>query len=60
LQLEELAKTYGLPLHKTGGRKESIFVAVGAIQTVASLSLPGFKSTLETLIMVITFQNAFG
>jgi hypothetical protein len=47
LQLEELAKTYGLPLEKTGGRKDSIFVEVGAIQTTGvTLLLPGFKSTL--------------
>jgi hypothetical protein len=47
LQLEELAKTYGLPLEKTGGRKESIFVEVGEIQTTGvTLLLPGFKSAL--------------
>ena len=47
LQLEELAKTYGLPLEKTGGRKGSIFVEVGAIQsTGVTLLLPGFQSTL--------------
>jgi hypothetical protein len=47
LRLEELAKTYGLPLEKTGGMKESIFVEVGEIQTTGvALLLPGFKSTL--------------
>ena len=47
LRLEELAKTYGLPLEKTSGRKDSIFVEVGAIQTTGvTLLLPGFKSTL--------------
>ena len=47
LQLEELAKTYGLPLEKTGGGKESIFVEVGEIQTTGvTLLLPGFKSAL--------------
>ncbi len=35
VQLEELAKTYGLPLQKTGGRKDGV-----------TLLLPGFKSTL--------------
>jgi hypothetical protein len=47
LQLEELAKTYGLPLEKTDGKKESIFVEVGEIQTTGvMLLLPGFKSAL--------------
>jgi hypothetical protein len=47
LQLEELAKTYGLPLEKTDGRKESIFVEVGEIKTSGvTLLLPGFKSAL--------------
>jgi hypothetical protein len=47
LELEELAKTYGLPLEKTGGRKESILVEVGEIQsTGVTLLLPGFKSAL--------------
>jgi len=47
LQLEELAKTYGLPLERTAGRKKSIFVEVGAIQTSGvTLLLPGFKSPL--------------
>ena len=47
LRLEELAKTYGLPLEKNSGRKDSIFVEVGAIQTTGvTLLLPGFKSTL--------------
>jgi hypothetical protein len=46
-QLEELAKTYGLPLEKTNGGKESIFVEVGEIQTTGvTLLLPGFKSAL--------------
>jgi hypothetical protein len=47
LQLEELAKTYGLPLEKAGGKKESIFVEVGLIQTTGvTILLPGFKSAL--------------
>src|SRR5207253_81200 len=47
LRLEELAKTYGLPLEKTGGTKESIFVEVGDIQsTGVTLLLPGFKVAL--------------
>ena len=47
LQLEELAKTYGLPLEKIDGQKESIFVEVGEIQsTGVTLLLPGFKSSL--------------
>ena len=46
LQLEELAKTYGLPLEK-GERKQSIFVEIGQIQTTGvTLLLPGFKSAL--------------
>jgi hypothetical protein len=46
LQLEELAKTYGLPLEKAE-RKESILVEVGQIQTTGvTLLLPGFKSAL--------------
>jgi hypothetical protein len=51
LRLEELAKTYGLPLEKNSGRKDSIFVEVGAIQTTGvTLLLPGFKSTLCKLL----------
>lgn len=47
LQLAELAQTYGLPLEKTGARKESIFVEVGEIQsTGVTLLLPGFRSAL--------------
>jgi hypothetical protein len=47
LQLEELAKTYGLPLEETSERRESILVEVGAIQTTGvTLLLPGFKSAL--------------
>jgi hypothetical protein len=47
LQLEELARTYGLPLEETGERKESILVEVGEIQTTGvTLFLPGFKSAL--------------
>jgi hypothetical protein len=47
LRLGELAKTYGLPLEKTGGTKESIFVEVGDIQsTGVTLLLPGFKAAL--------------
>jgi hypothetical protein len=47
LQLEELAKTYGLPLEKTEGTKESIFLEVGEIQANGvTLLLPGFKSAL--------------
>jgi hypothetical protein len=47
LQLEELAKTYGLPLEESGERKESILVEVGEIQTTGvTLLLPGFKSAL--------------
>jgi hypothetical protein len=47
LQLEELAKTYGLPLEETSERKESILVEVGEIRTTGvTLLLPGFKSAL--------------
>jgi hypothetical protein len=47
LQLEELAKTYGLPLEEPSERKESILVEVGEIQTTGvTLLLPGFKSAL--------------
>jgi hypothetical protein len=47
LQLEELAKTYGLPLEKTNGQKGSIVVEVGQIQsTGVTLLLPGFRSAL--------------
>jgi hypothetical protein len=47
LQLEELAKTYGLPLEETNERKESILIEVGEIQTTGvTLLLPGFKSAL--------------
>jgi hypothetical protein len=47
LQLEELARTYGLPLEKTRGQKESIFLEVGEIQsTGVTLLLPGFRSAL--------------
>jgi hypothetical protein len=47
LQLEELAKTYGLPLEETSERRESILIEVGEIQTTGiSLLLPGFKSVL--------------
>jgi hypothetical protein len=47
LQLEELAKTYGLPLEKANGQKGSIVVEVGQIQsTGVTLLLPGFRSAL--------------
>jgi hypothetical protein len=47
LQLEELAKTYGLPLEESNERKESILIEVGEIQsTGVTLLLPGFKSVL--------------
>jgi hypothetical protein len=51
VQLEELAKTYGLPLEKAGSRKDSIVVEVGEIQsTGVMLLLPGFKSALCKLL----------
>jgi hypothetical protein len=46
-QLQELARTYGLPLENNGAQKESIFVQVGTIKvTGISIVLPGFKAAL--------------
>jgi hypothetical protein len=51
LQLEELAKTYGLPLEKTNGQKGSIVVEVGQIQSSGvTLLLPGFRSALCKIV----------
>jgi hypothetical protein len=47
LQLDELAKTYGLPLEKGDGSPESIFVEVGEIKSDSvSILLPGFKAAI--------------
>jgi hypothetical protein len=46
LQLDELAKTYGLPLERGEGR-ESILVEVGEIKSGGvSIVLPGFKAAI--------------
>jgi hypothetical protein len=47
LQLDELARTYGLPLERGEGFRESIFVEVGEIKSSGvSIMLPGFKAEL--------------
>ena len=47
LQLDELARTYGLPLEKGEGFRDSIFVEVGEIKSSGvSIMLPGFKAAL--------------
>jgi hypothetical protein len=47
VQLEELARTYGLPLERGGGVRDSILVAVGEIKSGGvSIVLPGFKAAL--------------
>jgi hypothetical protein len=47
LQLGELARTYGLPLEKGDGFRDSIFVEVGEIKSGGvSIMLPGFKAAL--------------
>ena len=44
LQLDELAKTYGLPLERGEGSGDSILVEVGEIKSAGvSIVLPGFK-----------------
>jgi hypothetical protein len=45
-KLEELVRTYGLPLQSSGTR-DNIFVLVASIQTTGvTLALPGFKGSL--------------
>ena len=47
LQLDELARTYGLPLEKGDGLPDSIFVEVGEIKSAGvSILLPGFKAAI--------------
>jgi hypothetical protein len=47
LQLEELARTFGLPLENNNSQKDSILVQVGAIRNSGVLIvLPGFKASL--------------
>jgi hypothetical protein len=47
LQLGELARTYGLPLERGGGSRDSVFVEVGEIKSGGvSIMLPGFKAAL--------------
>jgi hypothetical protein len=47
LQLEDLARTYGLPLENNNSQKDSILVQVGAIRATGVLIvLPGFKASL--------------
>jgi hypothetical protein len=47
LRLEELARTYGLPLERSQGNRDSISVEVGAIRTTkVSIVLPGFRAAL--------------
>ena len=47
LQLDELAKTYGLPLERGEGSGDSILVEVGAIKSGGvSIVLPGFKAAI--------------
>jgi len=47
VQLEELARTYGLPLEKSEGVRDSIFVEVGEIKAGGvSIVLPGFKAAI--------------
>jgi hypothetical protein len=47
LQLDELAKTYGLPLERGDGTGESILVEVGEIKSGGvSIVLPGFKAAI--------------
>jgi len=47
LQLDELARTYGLPLEKSDGLPDSIFVEVGQIKSGGiSILLPGFKAAI--------------
>jgi hypothetical protein len=46
-QLEELARTYGLPLEGNNSQKDSILVQVGTIKSNGvSIVLPGFKASL--------------
>ena len=47
LQLDELAKTYGLPLETGQGSADSILVEVGEIKSGGvSIVLPGFKAAI--------------
>ena len=47
MQLDELARTYGLPLEKSKGVRDSISVEVGEIKSSGvSIVLPGFKAAL--------------
>jgi hypothetical protein len=47
MQLDELARTYGLPLEKSEGVRDSISVEVGEIKSGGvSIVLPGFKAAL--------------
>jgi hypothetical protein len=47
LQLDELAKTYGLPLERGAGSADSILVEVGEIKSGGvSIVLPGFKAAI--------------
>jgi hypothetical protein len=47
LQLDELARTYGLPLERGEGFRDSIFIEVGEIKSSGvSIMLPGFKAEL--------------
>jgi hypothetical protein len=47
LQLDELARTYGLPLERSEGLRDSISVEVGEIKSGGvSIMLPGFKAAL--------------
>jgi len=47
LQLDELARMYGLPLEKGDGWPDSIFVEVGEIKSGGvSILLPGFKAAI--------------
>src|SRR5262249_4057165 len=50
LQLDELARMYGLPLEKGDGLPDCIFVEVGEIRSSGvSILLPGFKAAIYEL-----------
>ena len=51
LQLNELARTYGLPLERGEGVRDSILVEVGEIKSSGvSIVLPGFKAAVCELL----------
>jgi hypothetical protein len=55
-RLQELARTYGLPLESSQAQPDSIFVEVGSIKaTAVSIVLPGFKVSLCDLPYVGDF-----